>query len=108
MPGTTIGRGNVIVDALLGLTLTPTSVLAAITAEQSFPLPGIQPNDFITMNFNGVQTAGIAVEGARCAVAGTLIVGFSNATAGTLTPAAGVYLTSFVRAESFPLPTTAT
>lgn len=108
MPGTTIGRGNILVDALCGPNLTPVAIAGNTTAEQSFTLPGIQPNDFIAMIFNGVQTAGVAVENARCAVAGTLIVGFSNATAGSLTPAAGTYLINFVRAESSPLPTTAT
>ncbi len=108
MSGTTIGRGNIIVSMLIGPTLTPVAVGAATTAEQNFSLAGLQPNDFINVSFNGAQTAGIAVENARCVTAGVLTLAFSNDTAGTLTPAAGIYIIGVDRAEFLPLPTNAT
>ena len=107
MPGSTIGRGNILVSMLIGPTLTPTSVAAATTAEQSFSIPGLQPTDFINVSFNGTQTAGMAVENARCATAGVLLMAFSNDTAGTLTPASGVYIIGIDRAENLPLPVNA-
>lgn len=107
MPGSTIGRGNILVSMLLGPTLTPTSVAAATTSEQNFAVLGLQPTDFINISFNGSQTAGMAVENARCATAGVLTIAFSNDTAGTLTPASGVYIIGVDRAENLPLPTNA-
>lgn len=107
MPGTTIGRGNILVSMLIGPTLTPAAVTAATTAEQNFNIPGLQPTDFINVSFNGQQTAGMAVENARCGTAGVLTMAFSNDTAGTLTPASGIYIIGVDRAENIPLPTNA-
>lgn len=107
MSGSTLGRGNILVSMIIGPTLTPAAVAANTASEQNFPIPGLQPTDFINVSFNGSQTAGMAVENARCGTAGILTLSFSNDTAGTLTPAAGIYIIGVDRAENLPLPTNA-
>lgn len=102
MPGTTIGRGNVLYDFLVGVTLTPASVGAATSAEQSFTVGGLQTNDVIDVMFNGAQTAGISTGNARVSAANTLTILFSNATAGGVVPASGQYILTVCRGE-FPL-----
>lgn len=107
MPGSTIGRGNILVSMLIGPVLTPVAVAANTVAEQNFTVAGLQPTDFINVSFNGTQTSGMAVENARCGAVGVLTLAISNDTAGTLTPASGVYIIGVDRAESLPLPTNA-
>ncbi len=107
MPSTTLSRGNIISSILCGPTLTPSATAPNTVVEQSFSVPGLQLLDFINVSFNGTQTAGIAVENARCSSPGVLTLAFSNDTAGTLTPAAGIYIVGVDRAENLPLPTNA-
>jgi spore coat protein U-like protein len=94
-----IPRGNVVVSYLMGPTLTPVSVAANITAEQNFTVRGLQVGDYVNVTANVAQTAGIGIVNARVSAADTLTVGFSNSTAGGLTPAAGVYLIDLSRAD---------
>jgi hypothetical protein len=107
MPGTTIGRGNVSYDYLCGPTLTPVSVAANTSAEQSFTVLGLQMNDFCDVYFQGAQTAGIGIANARVSAANTLTIMFSNNTAGALVPATGLYVINVTRPENFPLPVNA-
>src|SRR5450631_703082 len=100
MPGTISAGGNILYSFMIQPTLTPVAVLAAITAEQSFTVKGLLPTDFIDCYFNGPQTAGIGIVNNRASAADTLQIGFANTTAGTLTPAAGIYLIVVSRAES--------
>jgi len=108
MPGTTIGRGNVLYDFLIGPTLTPVSVAANTTAAQSFTVPGLLPGDFVDVNLqNADQLAGIGIVNARVSAADTLRIQFSNSTGGALVPTAGVYGINVTRPENSPLPVNA-
>ena len=107
MPGTTIARGNILVDTLIGPTLTPVSVGGSTAAEQSFTVLGLQTGDMVSITANVAQTAGIGIGNARVSAANTLTVEFTNSTAGALTPVAGQYLITVMRPENTPLPTNA-
>ena|ERR1700674_52049 len=107
MPGSTLGRGNILAQFLIGPTLTPVSVAASTAAEQNFTIRGLQLNDSIQINSTVIQTAGLGIANARVSAADTLTVLFSNSTAGALVPVAGIYLLDVNRPENLPLPTNA-
>jgi hypothetical protein len=107
MPSTTISRGNVLLNMLIGVTITPTALVASTTTSQTFTVPGLQLLDLLSVNLNGAQTAGVGIANAYVSAANVMTVVFSNSTAGTPTPAAGLYIVTVDRAESTPLPTTA-
>lgn len=104
MAGTLASGGNILYAFLIGPTLTPVSVAANTTAEQVFTVPGLQLNDNVAGYLLAVQTAGIGIANMRVSAPGQLQIGFSNSTAGPLTPAAGVYSICVCRPESVPLP----
>jgi hypothetical protein len=106
MPATTIARGNILYDFMIGPSLTPVSVAGSTAAEQSFTVLGLQTGDFVEVNLNSAQTAGIGIGNCRAST-NTLTVEFSNSTAGALTPAAGIYLINVMRPENVVLPTNA-
>lgn len=107
MPGTLPGRGNLIYSFAIGPTLTPASVAANITAEQSFTVPGLQTGDIVQVSKPTVQ-AGLIVAGARVATANTLGLTFGNLTATAITPTAGeIYSIEVNRPEVAPLPVNA-
>lgn len=106
MPGTLTSGGNILYAFNIAPVFTPAAVGANTTAEQSFNLPGLQINDSITVSFYGpsaaspgAQTSGIGISNCRASAANTLQIGFSNSTAGSLTPAAGVYYMCICRPE---------
>lgn len=74
-------------------TLTPTSVAANTTAEQTFTVTGLVSGNAVvaTPNFNITGQPGIGIAGVRISATNTLAVCFVNTTAGTLTPAAGTW-----------------
>ena len=107
MPSTTLSRGNVLYNYLAGPSITPSSVAANTTAEQSFTVAGLQTGDQLQVSFQGSQTAGVAIVNARVSAANTLALTFGNFTSGALTPVAGVYVIEINRPESITLPTNA-
>ena len=107
MASTTISRGNVNLNLALGVTLTPTALTASTTTSQTFTVPGLQLLDIVMVNFNGAQTAGVGIVNAYVSALNTLTIVFNNATAGTPTPAAGLYVMTVHRPEYVPLPTNA-
>lgn len=108
MPGTTVPRGNILYSFLAVPVLTPVAVAQNISAEQSFTIPGLKVGDFVTVNVNVAQTAGISIGNSRVSAADTLQISFCNDTGGSLTPASGVYYLDIKRPESFSnLPTVA-
>jgi hypothetical protein len=116
MPGTIGSRGNVLYCWMVAPTLTPASVGANTTAEQSFTINGLQVSDFVDVYYwgpntttPGPQTTGIGIANNRVSAANTLQIGFMNNTGGSLTPAAGVYYLNISRPEVSinQLPTTA-
>ena len=107
MSSTTVTRGNSHETFSIQPSITPSAVLTAITATQTFTLPGLQTTDIIkVLGYNGAQTLGIIVGEADCFNANVLSIQFGNITGGTLTPAAGVYSIQIVRLEG-PAPVTA-
>jgi hypothetical protein len=99
MPGTLTSGGNILYAWMIAPSLTPVSVAAATTAEQSFTVKGLLVNDFVSIYSYGLQTAGIGIANSRVSAADTLQVGFSNSTAGPLTPVAGIYYMCICRPE---------
>lgn len=107
MPGTLSSGGNIIYAYLITPTFTPVSVGANTTAEQSFTVPGLQLNDNVSCYSLGAQTAGVGVANCRVSANNTLQLGFSNSTAGVLTPVAGLYYMCICRPLDWPLPSNA-
>jgi hypothetical protein len=108
MPYTVSAEGNILYNWLVMIVITPASVAANITAEQSFTVPGLVLGDYVGVYANAAQTAGIGIVNNRVSAMNTLQIGFSNSTSGALTPVAGQYYLQVARPESFQnLPGTA-
>ena len=72
-------------------TLSPASVAANISAEQTFTVVGLKAGNHVTVNKPTTQ-AGIGIIGARVSAKDTLAINFVNVTAGAIVPtAAQVY-----------------
>ena len=107
MSSTTVTRGNSHETFYIQPTLAPSAVSAATTASQTFSVAGLQTTDIIqVIGLNGSQTTGIIVAEADCLTANVLTIQFGNVTAGSVTPATGVYTIQVVRLEG-PAPVTA-
>ena len=69
--------------------------VAALTASTvdliEFVVPGSRPNMFFLCKPSAALPAGVALGQPYCAVAGTVVVPFINATAGTPNPASMIY-----------------
>jgi hypothetical protein len=76
--------------------LTPASVAANISAEETFAVAGLATTDSIYVTIPSL-TAGTGLVGARVGAANTLALSFANFTSSPLTPAAGVYRIVAVR-----------
>jgi hypothetical protein len=90
--GVAIKRPNPVAPLVIySQTLTPASVAANTTAEQSFTVTGLIATTPVWVN-GPSQTANVGITGVR--VTGTNNVGitFANPTAGALTPASGTYI----------------
>jgi hypothetical protein len=72
-------------------TLTPASVGANTTAEQTFIVPGLQVGDSIDVNKASHQ-AGLSIGNVRVSAANTLAIQFVNTTAGAITPTSEQYI----------------
>jgi glyoxylate carboligase len=79
--------GNIVNEFILGIPLTPVSVAANTTVEQSFVVNGILPGDFIEVNKPSLQ-AGLGIINTRAAT-NALLIGFANTTASPIVPTAG-------------------
>ena len=108
MSSTTVTRGNSHETFYIAPSLTPSSVATVTTASQNFTIPGLLTTDIVqVIGYNGTQTAGIIIAEADCLTNNVLSIQFGNVTAGSLTPAAGVYSIQVVRLEGNPAPTNA-
>lgn len=76
--------------------LTPASVAANTSAEQTFTVEGLSTSDSVSVN-GPAPTAGCVPVHARVSAADTLAITFMNTTAGGLTPAAGAYAVLAIR-----------
>lgn len=89
---------------LLGVTLSPSSVAANTTAEQTFTVPGLLPGDIVTVG-KPTSQAGLGIVNARVSAANTLAITFSNNTGSPISPTASeVYQVCVDRPENTPLP----
>ncbi len=101
MPGPSdISLGNLQLDMLLGVTLSPVSVAANTTAEQTFTVNGLIVGDFVLVQ-KPTSQAGLGIVGARVSAANTLAVTYVNATAAPIVPTASeLYLINVNRREN--------
>ena len=107
MSSTTVTRGNSHETFYIQASLTPSAVSGATTAAQTFSMPGLQTTDIVqVIGFGGAQTAGIIIAEADCLTTNILSIQFGNVTAGSVTPASGVYTIQVVRLEG-PAPANA-
>lgn len=84
--------GNVQATYILTLSITPASVNATTTAEQSFTVSGLLVGDQVSgVTFLGVWPNLTDVINFRVISNNTLGLTFQNGTAGALTPPAGSY-----------------
>lgn len=72
-------------------TLTPASVGANTTAEQTFAVPGLQVGDSLDINKASHQ-AGLSIGNVRVSAAGVLAIQFVNTTAGAIVPTSEQYI----------------
>ena len=68
--------------------IAPGSINAATAVEVAIVIPGVLPGDVGYFVRQQLNAQAIALDGARCAVAGTMLLRFVNATAGAVTPTA--------------------
>lgn len=87
----TVGGGTPVTKiAVYTPSLTPASVGAATVAEQTFTVAGLTTADTVLVDPPALANA-IGICSARVSAADTLALRYVNPTAGSLTPAAGVY-----------------
>lgn len=108
MAGTTINRGDVLITRIVSVSLTPASVNANSTAEQTFTVTGLNPTtdqiSALELSSAGWTTQ-TSIVNVRVSAANTLGISFQNNTAGALTPPSGTYLIEVNRVENFPFAT---
>jgi hypothetical protein len=76
--------------------LTPASVAANTTAEQTFTVTGLATSDKVFVNKPSAQ-AGLAIGNVRVSAANTLAITYVNDTAGAITPTAETYQVVAIR-----------
>lgn len=89
-------KGELKFSASLTSGAAPAAVAANTSAEQTFTLTGVKTGDAVSVSPPGL-TAGTGIVGCRVSADNTVAIAFANFTAGSLTPAAGVYLFSVSR-----------
>lgn len=106
MPGPAdIPRGNISLAMIIGVALTPSSVGANTTAEQTFTVNGLIVGDQVAVT-KPTNQAGLGIVNSRVSANNTLAITFSNNTGGGITPTAGeVYVIELNRPSNLPLPT---
>lgn len=77
-------------------TLTPVSVAANTTAEQTFTVAGLTTSDIVTVNKPSLD-AGIGIANARVSAVDTLAITYGNFTGGAIVPTAETYKIVSVR-----------
>jgi hypothetical protein len=95
--GLVVGTGTTLTQiAVYAPSLTPASVAANTSAEQTFTVSGLATSDKVVVN-GPAPTAGCPLVHARASGLNTLALTFLNTTAGPLTPAAGVHSVIAIR-----------
>ena len=93
-----IGVGGTVITGTVvySQTLTPASVAAATSAEQTFTVTGLATNDKVFIN-QPVQANSAVPVGVRVSAANTLAITFCNPTAGALVPSSGAFVITAIR-----------
>lgn len=78
------------------VSLTPASVAANTSAEETYTLSGLNNQDLVLVNPPSA-TAGLGLAGARVSADNTLALTWLNATGGALSPPSGTYRVVSVR-----------
>lgn len=93
--------GNMQSMGVASLTLSPVSVAANTTAEQTFTMPGLLASDVIVNVIKPTAQAGLGIVGMSVSAANTLAITFANNTASPIVPTASqVYLVTWARPDS--------
>lgn len=92
--------GNIWKQGVFSLALTPASVAANTTAEQTFAATGIGllTTDLVVLNKPSAQ-AGLGIVNVRVSAADTLAITYANDTASPITPTAETYLVGVFRVQ---------
>jgi hypothetical protein len=92
--------GNIVKQSVISVTLSPASVAANTSAEQTFTVNGLQAGDHVSVNKPTAQ-AGLGIVGARVSAANTLAITFGNYTGTPIVPTASqTYLVLLSRKDS--------
>jgi hypothetical protein len=91
--------GNILGAGVFTVSITPVSVAASTSVEQSFTVPGVRVGDYVAV-VSPSLAAGVGVEQARVTAANTVAITFQNSTLAGVVPAAGAYQFLAVRPES--------
>ena len=83
---------------VVSVSLTPVSVAATTTAEQTFTVNGLRVGDIVIPQIPAL-TANVGIVNARVSAANTLALTYVNANASPTVPAAGTYLLMVFRPE---------
>ena len=100
---TTIARGNVQLEAILQISVTPPATMAAnTTVESTYTVPGIMLGDFIEINKPSHST-GVSIGNVRASAANTVAIQWGNLTTASITSLPQEnYLMSITRFDSVP------
>ena len=100
---TTIARGNVQLEAILQISVTPPATMAAnTTVESTYSVPGICVGDFIEIN-KPSHTTGLSIGNVRASAANQIAIQWVNSTTGTITNTPNeLYLIVVSRFDSYP------
>jgi hypothetical protein len=96
-----IPYGNLQKMVSLSLTLSPASVAANTTAEQTFTCPGVRAGDVVLTVNKPTAQAGLGIVGYRVSATDQVAITFSNNTAAPIVPTASqVYAVTIGRLDS--------
>ena len=100
---TTIARGNVQLEAILQISVSPPATLSAnATQESTYTVPGIALGDFIEIN-KPSHTAGLSIGNVRASAANQIAIQWVNSTTSTISnPPNELYLIVVSRFDSMP------
>lgn len=90
MSGSQLSRGNLLIDTLFGLNITPpASIVTTAATLGTYTVQGLQVGDIVTPNFVSAVTT-YSMINAYVSAANTLAIYFSSETGATVSGAAAV------------------
>jgi len=99
-----ISFGNIQSAFILRVTIAPASTTNGTTVEQLFTVPGLQPNDQVSLSAGFAYSSLVDWVNVRVSAANQIAIAFSNNTAGVLTAPTGIYIVEVNRPDpAFPM-----